>query len=1306
MTATGDTFATATGSGGSIQVGSGGHLKASNSTFNLNSLSINNASVYASGDMAGDTFNMPIYVPYGDVQYLAGNAKFEQVYINAATLPSGQTLALNQIGTNASNLEYVFSTGGFTIASGATLNVAANVPVLLTDGQTITDNGTLTFASGDTMDLDTYYGASQIVVNGTMTATGDTFATATGSGGSIQVGSGGHLKASSSTFNLNSLSISSAAVYASGDMASDTFNTPIYVPYGDVQYLSGNAKFEQVYINAATLPSGQTLALNQIGTNTSSLEYVFSTGGFTIASGATLNVAANVPVLLTDGQTLTDNGALTFAGGATMDLNTYYGASQIVVNGTMTATGDTFATATGSGGSIQVGSGGHLKASSSTFNLNSLSINNASVYASGDMASDTFNMPIYVPYGDVQYLAGNAKFEQIYINAGTLPSGQTLALNLIGTNTSSLEYVFSTGGFTIASGGTLNVAANVPVLLTDGQTISDNGTLNFSTGDTLDLDTYYGASQVVVNGTMTATGATFATATGSGGSIQVGSGGHLKASSSVFNLNSLSLNNASILNSGDLSGDTFNMPIYVPYNDVQYLGGNASFEQVYINASTLPSGQELSLNRIGSTSSNLEYVFSTGGFTIAAGAALSVAANVPILLTDGQTLTDNGTLSFSTGDVMNFDTYYGASQIVVNGTMTAADATFSTLTGSGGSVQVNSGGTLNASNSTFGVNGLDLYAGSSGQLAADNVNTVLAINSGTTASVTGSNFSNGTVNASGDSTATITLTNNYWGTTTSSQIAAKITDHHVNSSLPTVNYTPYLSAASPLGAATTIVASSTTATYNANSSQSVTLSAAVTSGSVKPNAGTVTFILVNGTSMIGNPVTATVSSGSASATILLPAGTHGATDTILAIYDGTASYLGSIDASHTVTVNPATVTNTAASVSDTYNASAAQTVSLSATVTSSNGTVNEGTETFTILNGSTPVGSAVTVNVVNGSASATYSVPAGTNAGTYTIDAVYNGTADFKSASDTTHTLTVSAAATTTTSANTSITYSASSQSVGLTAMVTSPGGTVNQATVTFTILSGSTTIGSPVSVSVTNGSANANYPLPQGLAGGTYTIKAVYAGGQDFQTSSDSSHTLTIGEAVTTITAAYQTTTFSTSAQTVTLTATVTSPAGTVGEGSVTFTVLNGTTVIGSATTGNVAGGKVSVNYNIPASEPVGTYTIKAVYSGTAEYMTATDTAHTLTIGAATAIVTPTITPTAGPAVAAVSQNAQPSYVGTTADVVGVTSSPRKPHRAGAATNRGPLSLSRAATHRRSGHHATVADRRIEPTVRPGHRG
>lgn len=68
-----------------------------------------------------------------------------------------------------------------------------------------------------------------------------------------------------------------------------------------------------------------------------------------------------------------------------------------------------------------------------------------------------------------------------------------------------------------------------------------------------------------------------------------------------------------------------------------------------------------------------------------------------------------------------------------------------------------------------------------------------------------------------------------------------------------------------------------------------------------------------------------------------------------------------------------------------------QTVALSATVTSSAGTVNAGTVTFTILNGATPVGTPVTSGTVTGgSAAANYTLPGGTSAGSYTIQAVYN----------------------------------------------------------------------------------------------------------------------------------------------------------------------------------------------------------------------------------------------------------------------------------------------------------------------------
>jgi hypothetical protein len=82
-------------------------------------------------------------------------------------------------------------------------------------------------------------------------------------------------------------------------------------------------------------------------------------------------------------------------------------------------------------------------------------------------------------------------------------------------------------------------------------------------------------------------------------------------------------------------------------------------------------------------------------------------------------------------------------------------------------------------------------------------------------------------------------------------------------------------------------------------------------------------------------------------------------------------------------------------------------VTLSATVTSSAGTVNAGTVTFTLLNGSAVVGTPVTSGTVaNGTATVKYALPFGTEASTYTINAVYNPGGTFGASSDSSHSLT------------------------------------------------------------------------------------------------------------------------------------------------------------------------------------------------------------------------------------------------------------------------------------------------------------
>ena len=95
----------------------------------------------------------------------------------------------------------------------------------------------------------------------------------------------------------------------------------------------------------------------------------------------------------------------------------------------------------------------------------------------------------------------------------------------------------------------------------------------------------------------------------------------------------------------------------------------------------------------------------------------------------------------------------------------------------------------------------------------------------------------------------------------------------------------------------------------------------------------------------------------------------------------------------------------ASPASETYSPSN-QALNLSATVTDSAGiTINEGTETFTILNGTQVIGVPTSVTVTNGAASAMYTLPGNTLPGKYIIEASYSGSgSDYLPSIDTSHT--------------------------------------------------------------------------------------------------------------------------------------------------------------------------------------------------------------------------------------------------------------------------------------------------------------
>ena len=216
----------------------------------------------------------------------------------------------------------------------------------------------------------------------------------------------------------------------------------------------------------------------------------------------------------------------------------------------------------------------------------------------------------------------------------------------------------------------------------------------------------------------------------------------------------------------------------------------------------------------------------------------------------------------------------------------------------------------------------------------------------------------------------------------------------------------------------------------------------------------------------------------------------------------------------TVTRNPPIAsTVTAVDASAGYN-SADQNLTLSAVVTGTSGTVNDGTVTFQLNDGVNNVGSPVQSGpVTNGSVSVTYSLPGGSPAQIYSILAFYANSNMYDVSSDSSHRLVVQPSVSTIAATSAQAAFNSAGKDVVLDATVTSPSGAVNQGTVTFQVLdSGNKPVGIAVkSPTVANGAAEVTYNLPAGTATGTYTLSAIYSGTTNIVASTDNTHTVSV---------------------------------------------------------------------------------------------------------------------------------------------------------------------------------------------------
>ncbi len=256
-------------------------------------------------------------------------------------------------------------------------------------------------------------------------------------------------------------------------------------------------------------------------------------------------------------------------------------------------------------------------------------------------------------------------------------------------------------------------------------------------------------------------------------------------------------------------------------------------------------------------------VVTAGSLVVASGTTMTVGSDVSFVLQAAQTFTDDGMVDFNSGDTVSLVRSSSGSgdQIVVNGSLTASATSF---IDSGGSssfpnvMQVDSGGHANILGGSFALDSMALLSGAAANMSVVVYSGQLAINSAATVAISGNDFSNvpaAGVIASGDPSADIPLTDNYWGSTNTTQIAAKIKDHVTDATLPTITFVPFA------GARSSINANDVITTYD-TAAHAINLGAAVSSPSGAVGEGTVTFTVFNNTSQqIGSAVSGAVVDG-------------------------------------------------------------------------------------------------------------------------------------------------------------------------------------------------------------------------------------------------------------------------------------------------------------------------------------------------------------------------------------------------------------------------------------------------------------
>jgi hypothetical protein len=376
------------------------------------------------------------------------------------------------------------------------------------------------------------------------------------------------------------------------------------------------------------------------------------------------------------------------------------------------------------------------------------------------------------------------------------------------------------------------------------------------------------------------------------------------------------------------------------------------------------------------------------------------------------------------------------------------------------------------------------------------------------------------------------------------------------------------------GVTLSVSSSANPSTFGANVTFTATVTAAGTSG---VPTGNVTFrdagtALGTGTLDAGGVATFSTSA--------LAGGTHSITVT----YAGDTNHIGGGSAALSQVVNVASSTTVLASSSAT--SVFGQSITLTATVTSSSAGTRTGTVAFT------DGGTTLATVAVNAAGIATHTTAA-LGVATHSLSALYSGDASFATSTGALSQVVNKAATTTALASSSNPSLIATSATFTATVTATAPGAGTAGGTVTFK--DGATTLGT----GTLDGSGVATYAT-SALALGTHSITAAYGGNASFVASTSAALAQNVNASAATIgmsTAANPSSYGDSVLVTVHVTGTNGAPTGTI-------VFKDGTATIGNGTLSGTGFATLSTS-----TLSAGAHTLSAVYSGDTTYATGTGT-------------------------------------------------------------------------------------------------